>query len=514
MKLNLLSKFIFIYICIAVLGFLAVTFVSYRIDYKSVYEEQAETLYREAVNISYKFAPAYFDSDSLKTIESELETVATLSNARVMFINTDGEVILDTDYDSEDLSFIENNDALTLPESLSEEDSSDESSSDSSEESEVLYTINDFNIDNLGSEYYQTGNFYNIFSEKTISVFAPMTNAYNLKGYVAVHMPETVISYRFIATFNTNYYTLLFVVILNVLFIFLYYIQVHRPIKDINAAILEYGKGNFAYRIQPAFDDEIGNLAVSLDYMATKLNEMDQYQQDFLSNISHDFRSPLTSIKGYLEAIADGTIPPEQQGRYIDIVLFETDRLTKLTSNILTLNELDPKSVRLECSDFDVNSLMRHTIETFEGRCKKKKIQFQLTFPGENLYVYGDKSKIGQIIYNLIDNAIKFSPENSCIFVTVRVKGEKAIISIKDNGCGIEKESLGKIFDRFYKSDTSRGKDKKGSGLGLSIVKEILLAHNENIDVVSTVGVGTEFTFTLALSKPSNASDEDVQINS
>jgi signal transduction histidine kinase len=195
-------------------------------------------------------------------------------------------------------------------------------------------------------------------------------------------------------------------------------------------------------------------------------------------------------------------------------MLFETDRLTKLTSNILTLNEMDPKSVRLECTNFDINSLMRHTIETFEGRCKKQKIQFQLTFPGEALYVNGDKGKIGQIIYNLIDNAIKFSPENSCIFVNVRVKGEKAIISIKDNGCGIDKESLGKIFDRFYKSDTSRGKDKKGSGLGLAIVKEILLAHNENIDVVSTVGVGTEFTFTLQLAKSSSPDGEDAPTDS
>jgi signal transduction histidine kinase len=497
-KMNLLSKFIFIYICIAVLGFLAVTFVSYRIDYKSVYEEQTETMYREAVNISYKYASTYFNDENLRTIESELQTVSTLNGTRIMFIKPNGDVVLDTEYDSAfNIGFVDDNENL-----------------ETSDTDGVLYSIADFNTDNLGSDYYQSGDFYGIFDETNISVFASITSGYDLKGYVAVHMPEAVISDRFIATFNTNYYTLLFVVILNVLFIILYYVQVHRPIKDINTAILEYGKGNFAYRIEPMFDDEIGNLAVSLDYMAKKLNEMDQYQQDFLSNISHDFRSPLTSIKGYLEAIADGTIPPEQQGRYINIMLFETDRLTKLTSNILTLNEMDPKSVRLECSNFDINSLMRHTIETFEGRCKKQKIQFQLTFPGEALYVYGDKGKIGQIIYNLIDNAIKFSPENSCIFVNVRVKGEKAIISIKDNGCGIDKESLGKIFDRFYKSDTSRGKDKKGSGLGLAIVKEILLAHNENIDVVSTVGVGTEFTFTLQLAKNSSQDGEDAPTDS
>jgi signal transduction histidine kinase len=496
--MNLLSKFIFIYICIAVLGFLAVTFVSYRIDYKSVYEEQTETMYREAVNISYKYASTYFSDENLRTIESELQTVSTLNGTRIMFIKPNGDVVLDTECDSSfSTDFVDDNENLEV-----------------SDTDGVLYSIADFNTDNLGADYYQSGDFYGIFDETNISVFASITSGYDLKGYVAVHMPEAVISDRFIATFNTNYYTLLFVVILNILFIILYYVQVHRPIKDINTAIIEYGKGNFAYRIEPMFDDEIGNLAISLDYMANKLNEMDQYQQDFLSNISHDFRSPLTSIKGYLEAIADGTIPPEQQGRYINIMLFETDRLTKLTSNILTLNEMDPKSVRLECTNFDINSLMRHTIETFEGRCKKQKIQFQLTFPGEALHVYGDKGKIGQIIYNLIDNAIKFSPENSCIFVNVRVKGEKAIISIKDNGCGIDKESLGKIFDRFYKSDTSRGRDKKGSGLGLAIVKEILLAHNENIDVVSTVGVGTEFTFTLQLAKSSSPDGEDAQTNS
>jgi signal transduction histidine kinase len=180
-------------------------------------------------------------------------------------------------------------------------------------------------------------------------------------------------------------------------------------------------------------------------------------------------------------------------------VLFETDRLTKLTSNILTLNEMDPKTVRLEISVFDINSIIRHIIETFEGACKKKKVQFQLTFSGGTQDVRADKSKIQQVIYNLLDNAIKFSPENSCIFITVREKGEKVYISVKDTGVGIAKESLDKIWDRFYKSDASRGRDKKGSGLGLSITKEIIQAHDEHIDVISTPGVGTEFTFTLPI---------------
>ena len=183
--------------------------------------------------------------------------------------------------------------------------------------------------------------------------------------------------------------------------------------------------------------------------------------------------------------------------KYIGIMLFETERLTKLTSNILTLNELDPKSVRLDISTFDLNSIIRHTVET----CKKKGIKFNITYANSVQNVKADKGRIQQVIYNLIDNAIKFSKENSYIYITVKEKGEKAQISIKDTGCGIAKEDIDKIWDRFYKSDSSRGRDKKGSGLGLSITKEVIQAHGENIDVVSTVGVGTEFIFTLEPAK-------------
>lgn len=323
----------------------------------------------------------------------------------------------------------------------------------------------------------------------------------SIKGYVVINIPESAIVERVYDTFNTNYLTLAIVLILSSAFLVLYFFQVHRPIKEITMATNEYSKGNLSYHVKPMLNDEIGRLGMSLDYMASQLNESDKFQQKFLSNISHDFRSPLTSIKGYLEAIQDGTIPPEMLDKYIGIMLFETERLTKLTSNILTLNELDPKSVRLDISTFDLNSIIRHTVETFEGTCKKKGIKFNITYANSVQNVKADKGRIQQVIYNLIDNAIKFSKENSYIYITVKEKGEKAQISIKDTGCGIAKEDIDKIWDRFYKSDSSRGRDKKGSGLGLSITKEVIQAHGENIDVVSTVGVGTEFIFTLELAK-------------
>ena len=235
--------------------------------------------------------------------------------------------------------------------------------------------------------------------------------------------------------------------------------------------------------------------------MASELNSLDDYQKKFVANISHDFRSPLTSIKGYIEAIQDGTIPTEMQDKYLGIVLFETERLTKLTTNLLALNTFDNNGKILEITSFDINHIIKQTAATFEGICTKKKISFKLVFSDRETFVDADLGKIQQVLYNLIDNAIKFSHQNSNIKVSSEVKGDKVFVAVKDYGIGIPKDSIKKIWERFYKLDTSRGKDKKGTGLGLSITKEIINAHNENINVISTENVGTEFIFSLPKTK-------------
>ena len=468
-----LSKHIFIYIAICVISFILVSTICYKADYKHIYNYYSDRLYLQANEIANEYALDYLAESKLRRIELEMKSLSTFNDTRIMFITPSGDVILDT-----------NN-----------------SSTDKSNEDRILFSINDFDYGDLKGKHDILWDFYGLFSEPALSVFSPISNSFEIKGYVVINIPESAIVERVYDTFNTNYLTLAIVLILSSAFLVLYFFQVHRPIKEITRTTNEYSKGNLSYHVKPMHNDEIGRLGMSLDYMASQLNESDKFQQKFLSNISHDFRSPLTSIKGYLEAIQDGTIPPEMLDKYIGIMLFETERLTKLTSNILTLNELDPKSVRLDISTFDLNSIIRHTVETFEGTCKKKGIKFNITYANSVQNVKADKGRIQQVIYNLIDNAIKFSKENSYIYITVKEKGEKAQISIKDTGCGIAKEDIDKIWDRFYKSDSSRGRDKKGSGLGLSITKEVIQAHGENIDVVSTVGVGTEFIFTLELAK-------------
>ena len=329
----------------------------------------------------------------------------------------------------------------------------------------------------------------------------PVTSNLNIKGYVAVHKSMETI-YRERESLLAQMYLLfgiLFLIFLSVLILIAF--LVNRPLKKIIHGAQEYASGNLTYNIDVNSNDEMGYLAHTLNYMSDELNKTNEYQRKFVANISHDFRSPLTSIKGYAEAMLDGTIPHEMQDRYLNIILFETDRLNKLTQSMLTLNNMDKKGHYLEITSFDINAVIKDTAASFEGTCTAKRISIELLLASETLYVSADFGKIQQVLYNLIDNAIKFSNNNSVIQVETTEKHGKVFVSVKDHGIGIPRAFISKIWNRFYKIDASRGKDRKGTGLGLAIVKEIINAHNQNINVISTEGAGTEFIFSLDKTK-------------
>lgn len=350
---------------------------------------------------------------------------------------------------------------------------------------------------NLEKGFTQTGNFNNIFGSTMISIGIPIYTEETLKGYLILHTSMTELDSLQDNILGIMYMP--FLVMILVVGIVLAYLSgtVLRPIAKINNTAREYAKGNFEARTGVKRKDELGELSDSLEYMASELSKLDEYRKNFIANISHDFRSPLTSIKGYLEAMLDGTIPVEKYDRYLNIVLNESKRLTKLTSSLLELNDFDTYGPILKRQSFDIVDVIKETRNTVEGICEEKKIDFRLKCPAEDTIVYADKMKIGQVVYNLIDNAIKFSPPNGRITVTVYDKNGKLFVSVKDEGPGIEKDKQNKVWDRFYKTDSSRGRDKQGTGLGLSITKEIIKAHNENINLISTEGAGSEFVFTL-----------------
>lgn len=428
-------------------------------------EQTVSTLYREANTMASFYFPSYFSKEiSLANARTQLVGMQNYLNSNVWFVTRDGTMIASASLENQN---------------------------------RAPSAISDFNPAENGNKRYQIGNYHGYFEDDVITVIAPVTKGFMIEGYLLIHKPYSLLEAQRNDLMFPVYVSTFVIYLLSFIILIAIQLFVYRPLNRITEAAKQYASGNLDYEIPIHTQDEIGYLSASLNYMFSHLRDMEEYQKKFIANISHDFRSPLTSIKGYLEAMADGTIPVEMQDRYFKIILFETERLTDLTRDLLTLNEFDTRNLMMNLETFDIHEIIKTTARSFEGTCTAKRISIELLFASRVLPVNADKGKIQQVLYNLLDNAIKFSPNDSTITIETTDQGGKVLTAVKDHGIGIPKKSLGKIWERFYKSDLSRGKDKKGTGLGLAIVKEIIQAHNENINVVSTEGVGTEFSFTL-----------------
>ncbi|MDR1209285.1 MAG: HAMP domain-containing histidine kinase [Clostridiales bacterium] len=274
---------------------------------------------------------------------------------------------------------------------------------------------------------------------------------------------------------------------------------ISKPIRDVSAAAKEIAAGSFGKRLAEAGEDEVGQLARSFNEMADSLDSQEIKRREFIGNISHDLRSPLTSVKGFLTAILDGTIPPEDERRYLAIILEETERLGRLASDIVDVSRIQNMAIELELTVFDLSDLIRRTLALFETRVLAKGISLGVALADERTYVRADRDKIGRVIFNLVDNAVKFSGSGGEVSVETSLVGESVRIIIRDDGRGISAEDQKKIFDRFYKADQSRGEVRFGSGVGLSIVREFARAHGASISIRSATGRGSEFSFDLPI---------------
>ena len=361
-------------------------------------------------------------------------------------------------------------------------------------------TIPDFNsLDSPNS--ILIGNFYNTFDRDMICAYSYISFGPGHPACLVLAQDLQMARDEAQHYLPAAYLVYLFVILMSFFPLVMIYRWVLKPIGKISEGAQEYAEGNLSHRIRFYSDDELGYLSASLNDMAAQIQSTDETQRNFIANVAHDFRSPLTSIKGYLEAMVDGVIPPENQDKYMNIIIGETERLANLTQSMLSLNSLDDARLGLELSSFDIVAQIRSVCDTFEVICQRRGLHFDLIFSSPVIMVRADFGRINQVLHNLIDNAIKFSHEQSLIRIRVREVRDKASISVKDFGQGIPKEDIGKIWTRFYKGDRSRGKDKRGTGLGLSIIREIMRAHGESIDVTSTPGSGTEFVFRLPLAK-------------
>lgn len=259
---------------------------------------------------------------------------------------------------------------------------------------------------------------------------------------------------------------------------------------------------------QKSADNSIDNVASELSAAVNSTSDeymrLEQVRKTFVANASHELRTPLTSVQGFLQAVLDGTASEEDKEQYLKVALSETKRLNALINSMLDLSRLDSGKNPLVLSKFDINDVVREIAAKLEPSLIKKALQINVDFTREQCYVYADKDKIYQVIINLVDNAIKYSPSYSRIILTTSIHEGKVYVTVKDFGYGISKKDQMLIWDRFYMTDKSRTPVKtKGTGLGLSIVKKIIDEHGEVIWVESSRGAGSTFIFTLTLFDPS-----------
>ena len=276
-------------------------------------------------------------------------------------------------------------------------------------------------------------------------------------------------------------------------------LRIARPLKDMAEAVRRFGHGEYDTRVDCSGRcDEVGELAEAFNAMADSIGQAEHRRSEFVANISHELKTPMTTIAGFAEGILDGTIPPEREREYLKVISSETRRLSRLVRKMLDLSRLQSAEQVTAQEQFDISEVMLRVLVSLETKINGKHLDVDTQIPEDPVEVWGDPDAITQVCYNLLDNAIKFSYEETALGISIVTRAGKAHVSVRNHGDTIPPEELALVFDRFHKTDRSRSEDRDGVGLGLYIVKTILNSHKENITVTSQDGV-TEFTFTLTL---------------
>ena len=293
-----------------------------------------------------------------------------------------------------------------------------------------------------------------------------------------------------------------FVVLVSVLAAVAFARKESKPLRDMAAAATAFGHGDLEARvkIEEDYSEEVEELALAFNNMASSLQKSEYKRQEFVANVSHELKTPMTTISGYVDGILDGTIPENRRAHYLQIVSDETKRLSRLVRSMLDISQLQteqgiPEEKKMH---FDLEETVGSVLITFEKKINDKGINVDVSMPEHPVYTMANRDYITQVVYNLIDNAAKFCPSGGHLGITIREGGNKAYVSISNDGETIPPEELPLVFDRFHKTDKSRSQNRDGWGLGLYIVKTIVCAHGENISVTSK-DQKTTFTFTMPL---------------
>jgi len=356
-------------------------------------------------------------------------------------------------------------------------------------------------IENGGDQ--ATGIIKDLYDESRYIVSVPISSATgsSFSGIVIVSTPTEATNAVMQRISNIFLSASLMVVLIAVLAVSLFARNQSKPMKDMAAAAYAFGHGdlNARVRVEDSYSEEVEELALSFNNMASLLQKSEYQRQEFVANVSHELKTPMTTISGYIDGILDGTIPESRHRHYLQIVSDETKRLSRLVRSMLDISRLQDQQVPDEQKlHFDLEEAVGQVLITFEQKIYGKELNVDVDFPAHPVYTIANQDAITQVVYNLIDNAVKFCPYGGTLGVKIKEGNTKAYISISNDGETIPPDELPLVFDRFHKLDKSRSKNRDGWGLGLYIVKTIVTSHGENISVTSKNGK-TEFTFTMPL---------------
>ena len=467
MKKSLFSKLMLTYLIILVISYcLVAVFLSAWFS-KNYYRQKQDAMINEGIILRDIISSDIQDKSSQEKLAYELDPIDRLLNARIWVIDKYGYVIFSSGTETDDL------------------------------EGKQL-TSSEITTINKGGVVNERGSFMQRFTSPMLTVGLPILVKNQVVGGVFLHSPLNELKNTLSRVYLVIWLCAFFAIAISAFIIYYFSDRILiKPLEKINNTAKAISKGEFDMRVNISSDDEIGDLAKSFNYMADSLIDIENMRKSFIANISHELRSPMTSINGFIVGMLDGTIPQEKWSYYLSIVSSEIKRLIRLINDLLDLARLESGEFSIKMGVFDINELIRERVIKFEDKINKKNINVDVILVDNKLKVKGDRDRVDQVITNLLDNAIKFVPDGGTIRIGTSIKANKLLVGVFNDGPGIPKEEIKYIWDRFHKVDKARSKGG-GTGLGLSIARQIMNQHNETIWVESSENA-TEFTFTLTI---------------
>ena len=364
----------------------------------------------------------------------------------------------------------------------------------------------------IEGSFFESGNLGGYYSDSRYTAGVPIVFQDENGGDVTVFCYATTdntfisgLPVTFLQIFLTAAAIMLVIVII---FVASMSYNMSRPLRQMSSAAKKFAVGDFSVRVKVSSDDEIGELATAFNYMADSLSSSESMRRSFISNVSHELKTPMTTIAGFIDGMLDGTIPPERHSHYMRIVSNEVKRLSRLVTSMLSLSRIDRGELKVNKQKFDLFSMLITILASFEQKIVERKLHITGLQDFRSITVNADPDLMYQVIYNLIENAVKFTNEGGTINFAVEETRYDISVMISNTGPGIAPEDIRFVFDRFYKTDKSRSMDKKGMGLGLFIAKTIMRLHGGDIFVDSRVNEYTRFTFRLPRTEQNKSQSE------